>query len=106
MKNNNFINHEDPTRSFEPDLKNIDLKEQYSKLTENEKLMIFLKINGYTHCPPTVERLYSDEYYLGGEKFFSHGDLIFPYWKETLGEISPSPVLTRYPLLALGGAIN
>lgn len=97
-----FINHADPTKPLE----NIDLRTQYSKLTEEEKLKVFCKLKGYTHLPPTIERLYSDSYYLGGAQFFDQGNSIFEFWKDTLKKIFPSPVLTKYPFLVLSGAIG
>lgn len=106
MKNNNFINHEDPTRSFEADLKNVDIREQYSKLTDDEKMMVFLKLKGFTHRPPKIDRLYSDEYYLGGEEFFNYGNVIFDFWKDSLSKICPNEVTTKFPFLCLSGAIN
>lgn len=103
---NNFINHQDPTRSIEKDLEGVDLRSQYSSLTEDEKIMIFLKLKGFTHRPPTIERLYSDDYYLGGIEFFDHGNVIFPFWKEGLKMIFPNEVTTSKPLLCLSGAIG
>lgn len=106
MDRNNFINQFDPTASIEKDLENVTLEEQYSRLTKDEKIMIFLKIKGFSHRPPTIERLYTDEYYLGGEDFFDHGNVIFDFWKGALKKIVPNEVETAKPLLCLSGAIN
>ena len=100
--NDQFINHFDPTKPLETP----DLREQYTKLTEEERLRVFCKLKGYTHVPPSIERLYSDSYYLGGPEFFDGGNSIFSFWKETLAKIFPSPVLTKYPFLVLSGAIG
>ena len=100
----NFINQHDPTKPL--DLDGVSLESQYSKLTEQEKLMVFCKIKGFSHIPPSIERLYSDEFYLGSPFFFNHGDSIFQYWKEKLRDIVPSPVLNKYPYLVLSGAIG
>ena len=70
-----FINQYDPTAYV--DLTSVSLEQQYSKLTEQEKLLIFCKINGYNRIPPSIQRLYSDEYYLGGSAFFVGGDNIY-----------------------------
>lgn len=104
MRENSFINHEDPTKAL--DLSAVSLSEQYTKLTSDEKVLVFLKLKGFTHRPPTIERLYSDEYYLGGEDFFDGGRVIFDFWKEGLKKIVPSEVTTKYPLLCLSGAIG
>lgn len=105
-ENFNFINHQDPTRNIEKDLEGVDLRSQYSSLTEQEKLLVFCKINGYNRIPPSIERLYSDDYYLGGERFFDHGDNLFNFWKQALPTIFPNEVLTAKPFLVLSGAIG
>lgn len=99
-----FINHEDPT--YPINLDSIDLREQYAKLTDDEKILVFMKLKGFSHRPPTIERLYSDEYYLGGTDFFDGGNNIFDYWKERLTEIFPNEILTAKPFLCLSGAIG
>ena len=109
MNNSNtfsFTSQQDPTRNIEKDLESVDLQQQYTSLTEDEKIMIFLKLKGFTHRPPTIERLYSDDYYLGGVEFFDHGNVIFPFWKEGLKMIFPNEVTTSKPLLCLSGAIK
>lgn len=99
-----FINHHDPTTPL--DLAAVDLREQYTKLTDDEKILVFMKIKGFSHRPPTIERLYSDEYYLGSSDFFYHGDVIFDYWKEKIGDIFPNEVTTSKPFQCLSGAIG
>lgn len=90
----NFINQHDPTKPLE----DVSLETQYTKLSEDEKLKVFCKIKGFSHLPPSIERLYSDPFYLGSPLFFNHGDSIFQFWKDKLHEIAPSPVLNKYPL--------
>ena len=96
--------HSDPTTPL--DFKSISVEQQYSKLTDQEKLLVFCKINGYNRVPPSIERLYTDEYYLGGSDFFDKGSNVFQFWKDSLGKIYPSPVLTAKPFLILSGAIG
>ena len=103
---NNFIDQFDPTKNIIKDLAKVDLRDQYTSLTEDEKIMVFLRLKGFTHRPPTIERLYSDDYYLGSREFFDHGDVIFPFWKDGLKMIFPNEVTTAKPLLCLSGAIN
>ena len=102
----NFTDHFDPTKNIEKDLAKVDLRDQYTSLTEDEKIMVFLRLKGFTHRPPTIERLYSDDYYLGSQEFFDHGDVIFPFWKDGLKMIFPNEVTTAKPLLCLSGAIG
>lgn len=99
-----FINQYDPTAYV--DLTSVSLEQQYSKLTEQEKLLIFCKINGYNRIPPSIQRLYSDEYYLGGSAFFDGGDNIYQFWKDSLPMIFPNEVTTAKPFLILSGAIG
>lgn len=101
---NNFINHEDPTTPL--DLSSVSIEQQYAKLTPQEKLLVFCRLNGYSRIPPTIERLYSDEYYLGSSKFFDHGDNIYQFWKDNLPMIFPNEVKTAKPFLCLSGAIG
>lgn len=49
---NNFINHQDPTAPI--DLSNIDIREQYSKLTDSEKTMVAAKVLGMNHIPVDI----------------------------------------------------
>ena len=106
MKINSFINQQDPSKDITEDLNNISLEKQYSQLTDKEKVLVFCKINGYNRVPPSIERLYSDEYYLGGDKFFDHGNNLFTFWKGALNKIFPNEVLTAKPFLVLSGAIG
>ena len=101
---NKFINQHDPTKPLNVD--NIPLTTQYSKLSEEDKLLLFLKLKGFTHRPPTIERFYSDEFYLGGKNFFEGGPLLFDYWKKILKEVYPSPVLTKFPMAYWSGSIG
>lgn len=52
MGSNNFINQSDPTAPI--DLSNIDIREQYSKLTESEKTMVAAKVLGMNHVPVDI----------------------------------------------------
>lgn len=101
-----FISQEDPTRDISRELDSVSLEKQYTQLTEREKLLIFCKLKGYSMIPPSIERMYSDEFYLGGEEFFNGGRTLFDYWKKALPKIYPSEVLTAKPYLILSGAIG
>lgn len=103
---NSFISQEDPSKDYTEDLKNIDIRKQYSRLTDDEKILIFMKLKGFTHRPPTMERLYSDEYYLGSDHFFNRGNSVFKYWKDMFKEVIPNEVTTKKPLLVLSGALG
>ena len=113
MKNFNYIEHgDDPTRPVDQSLSTVSSVEaMYNSMTPEERLMFFASRKGYTFIPPSVERLYSDTYYLGGEDFFSEGRVIFDFWKDALqNEIffpgDTQPLFTRKPFLILSGAIG
>jgi hypothetical protein len=104
MDNSNFIDQFDPTKLL--DLNSISIEQQYAKLTDEEKLLVFCRINGYDRIPPSIERMYQDSYYLGGEDFFDGGTSLYQFWKDSLPKIFPSAVLTAKPYLILSGAIG
>lgn len=102
--NNKFINHSDPTLPL--DLSSVTLKEQYAKLTEQEKLLVFYKLNGYKFAVPDIDQFIEDPWYLGSDAFFgTNGSLIFPYWRKALREIFDGPICRR-PYVILSGAIG
>lgn len=105
MENRRNIDiNDDPYKSMSL-IKNASIEAQYSRLTQEEKDLIFLKVHGYNVKPPTIEQLYSDPYYLGSADFFDGGTRIFDYWKDALGKIYPG-YMTRFPFLCLSGAIG
>ena len=55
MSSNSFINQHDPTAPL--NLNNIDIREQYTKLTEEERILVATKLLGYSHKPPTIDQL-------------------------------------------------
>lgn len=101
-----FVDQFDPTRDISDELSKVTLERQYYSLTEEEKKLIFMKINGYSRRPPTIERLYSDTYYLGSADFFDGGNAIYQFWKDELPKIFPTELTTAYPMLILSGAIG
>ena len=101
-----FINQSDPTKNIENELtQNVTLANQYSRLSEKDKELVFCKLNGYFRVPPSMEQLYSDDYYLGGSDFYDGGSLIYDFWKTSLKDIVSGPV-TKKPYLVLSGAIG
>lgn len=99
-----FINQSDPTGIL--DLSSVSLESQYTKLTEQEKLLVFCKIHGYSRIPPTIKQMYEDPYYLGGPEFFDRGTNLYQFWRDNLPMIFPSAVTTAKPFLVLSGAIG
>lgn len=101
---NSFINQNDPTGLL--DLSSVNLRTQYTQLTDREKMLVFCKINGYIRIPPTIEQLYTDSYYLGGEDFFDGGNNIYDYWKDKLSEVFINPFICKFPFIILQPAIG
>lgn len=106
MTDVSFIDQFDPSKDLTEELSGVSIQKQYSLLTEREKKLVFLKINGYNRMPPTIEQLYSDDYYLGGADFFDGGSNLYQFWKDNLPMIFPSEVTTAKPFLILSGAIG
>ena len=104
MSSNNFINHQDPTAPL--NLNNIDIREQYTKLTESEKTMVAAKVLGMNHVPVDILTFLCDDYFLGDTRITNHGKSVFNYWKGKLPEIFPSPVITKTPYISFGGCIG
>lgn len=100
---NKFINQKDPTKpSIDPD--SITLERQFTKLTEEEKIMLGAKLLGMkSHIPVDIKTFACDEYFLGVDQITNKGTAIFPYWLDKLDEIFPNPLITRYPYILLTG---
>jgi len=73
------------------------------ELNYEQKLQAAAKIIGYSKMPPSIEEFIEDEYYLG--ETFGDGKL-YPYWKEKLVELFPTPIHTAYTYIVLTGAIG
>lgn len=98
-----FINQKDPTKpSIDPE--SITLEKQFTKLTEEEKIILGAKLLGMkSHIPVDIKTFACDEYFLGVDQITNKGTAIFPYWLDKLDEIFPNPLITRYPYILLTG---
>ena len=99
---NNFVDHVDPTKS----LGSMNIKAQYTKLTESEKLLVGAKLLGMDHLPCTFEQFISDDYFLGSPQITNQGRSIFQIWKDSGKEIYPTPITTKTPYVSFGGCIG
>lgn len=98
-----FINHTDPTLPV--DLSSISPIEQaYSKLTEEEKLMVTCKLLGMNHVPVDFKTFLFDDYFLGQET--GNGSRIFKFWLDKFPQIFPNPVTTKTPYISFTGCIG
>ena len=80
---------------------------ELNELTEYDLKSIydlFARSSGYNETPPTIEQFLSDPYYLGDALNF--GKAVFPYWREKLIDIYPTPFLesNKYKVVVLSGA--
>lgn len=100
---NKFINHKDPTKpSIDPE--SITLESQFTKLTEEEKIVLAARLLGCrSHVPTDIKTFIFDEYFMGTDQLTNKGTAIFPYWVDKLEEIFPNPIITRYPYILLTG---
>lgn len=58
MDNFKFIDQFDPSRDLTDELAGITFQTQYTNLSEREKKLVFLKVNGYNRMPPTIKLLW------------------------------------------------
>lgn len=104
-----FIDHSsqfDPEASAK-EIENVNLEKQYNQLTDYEKELVAARVLGYSQLPATSDQFIEDEYYLGGEKFFNHGDAVFDYWKNVMrNEIFKGRFFTKKPYIILNGAVG
>ncbi len=54
----NFIDQFDPSKDLTDELAGITFQTQYTNLSEREKKLVFLKVNGYNRMPPTIKLLW------------------------------------------------
>lgn len=80
------------------------IEEKYNNLSQEEKILIYCKLNGINHVPPTIDQFICDDYYLG--TINNGGQSIYPYWREKLREMFPTPVTNKYPYWSLGGGVG
>lgn len=102
--NNDFMNIGiDPTQPL--DLKTISMEQQYSNLTDEEKLMMYHRlVLKADHRICDIETFIKDDYFLG--LITQGGNGIYDYWKDTMKQMYPSPVINKFPYISLGGAIG
>ena len=60
---NKFIDHKDPTKKI--DVSSITLEKQYTKLTEEEKILVGCRLLGLNRIPCTIDQFLEDSYFLG-----------------------------------------
>lgn len=110
MDNNKFIEHHDPTTPIDesslPDLNDVSGSDLYSKLSEEERLVVGAKLLGMNHVPVDIHTFLFDDYYLGSDQITNHGKSIFKYWLDKYDEIFPNPILNKYPYLSFGGSVG
>ena len=99
---NKFINMEDPTQKL--DLGSVSIEKQYSKLSEDDKVMVICKILGMDHRPVKIQKFIFDDYFLGN--ITGSGKSIFPFWLDKFDEMFPNEVSTKTPYVSFSGAIG
>ena len=100
----NFMGMSDPTSPLSASINNIQA--QYSKLTEQEKIIVGAKLLGMDHVPVSFNQFIQDDYFLGNPQITNHGSSIFDIWKKSGKEIYPTPISTKTPYISFGGCIG
>lgn len=80
-----------------------DLLYSIDKLSKDEAIKLQAKLLGYRKLPPSIEEFIESDYYLG--RVFGNKKL-YPYWKEKLLQIYPTPIHTDYPYVILTGPLG
>lgn len=71
-----------------------------SRRNATPDLTALAQVLGYKRLPPDIDEFLDDPYYLG------KSIEVFPFWREKLREIYPTPVHTSTPYLSLNCAIG
>ena len=77
------------------------LSRELEELSDDSKIDILSKLLGYAKIPPTIDEFLDDSYYLG-----NIGKTIFPFWREKLRLIFPTPIHTKYPIIVFKGGVG
>lgn len=75
--------------------------QQTESLPFDSQIKVAAKLLGYKKMPPSIDEFIEDEYYLGLVT-----KNLYPFWREQLREIFPTPIHTRYPILVITGSIG
>ena len=74
-----------------------------NELNKEEALKVQAKLLGYRVLPVSMDEFLDNDYYLGT---MFKGNKIYPYWREVLKDIFPTPIHIRYPYVIFTGAIG
>jgi len=67
----------------------------------NRDLQVAANLLGYREMPRSIDEFLDDPYYLGNVS-----KNLYPFWRDKLRIIFPTPIHTRYPILVFTGAIG
>lgn len=65
------------------------------------QLKVAANILGYRQMPVSIEQFFTDPFYLGDVCKY-----LYPFWKDKLKQIYPTPIHTEYPILVFKGGIG
>lgn len=77
---------------------NFERQAELALLSFDQQIIAAAKILGYKSLPPSIEQFITDPYYLGGVC-----ENLFPFWRDKLKEIYPTPIHNAHPLVVLRG---
>ena len=83
---------------------NAEIVENLDEVELKHLFDLYARTSGYTETPPTISEFISNDYYLGAS--LKGGESIFPFWKEQLVDIFPTPFYesNKYKVILLSGA--
>lgn len=72
-----------------------------SKSQYDKDLLIAANLLGYRELPVDIDTFMDDPYYMGNVS-----KNLYPFWRNILRKIFPTPIHTRYPIIVYTGAIG
>lgn len=80
---------------------NMDAVDKVKDNDFNKQVRVAAKLLGYKKMPPDITTFINDDYYLGNIT-----RSLYPFWRDQLVDIFPTPIHTRYPIIIITGSIG
>lgn len=87
--------------NLETDIQNLQLVKAEREISRDEQLKVIAQLLGYKTMPVDIITFLDDPYYMGAVS-----KNLYPFWREILIKIFPTPLHTAYPILVFTGAIG
>ena len=75
--------------------------DKISQLPKDQQLLVTAELLGYREMPVDIDTFLDDPYYMG-----ELSKNLYPFWRDVLRKIFPTPIHTSTPILVFTGAIG